>query len=131
MKIKILVAFMATATIIFISCTWFGSKKKDSSNPLVGEWKLDSVTGKDSSAVSLFAMPALNDSNEVKISFTKDSVFTQTGNGIDVVGYSFDQEKNLLTFKDSTNQTLAFSKLSDSTISFTNANSSVVIMQKK
>ena len=65
MKIKIFVAAIATATIIFFSCNWFRSKKKDVSNPLVGEWKLDSIKGgKDSSIADLFIAVALKDSHD-------------------------------------------------------------------
>ena len=76
MKIKIFVAFIATATIILLSCNWFRSKKKQVSNPLIGEWKLDSVkTGKDTTLVHFLIAATMKDSAGVDISFTKGSIF--------------------------------------------------------
>lgn len=132
MKIKIFVALIATATIIFFSCNWFRSKKKDVSNPLVGEWRLDSIKGgKDSSIVDFFISAALKDSNGINVTFTKDSAVTQSKDAIDTVGYSFDEKLNQLNIKDSSIQIFAYNKLNDSLISLTSKDSTVLFLQKK
>ena len=132
MKFKIFVALIATATIILFSCNWFRSKKKDASNPLVGEWKLDSIKGgKDSSIVDLFISAALKDSNGINVTFTKDSAFTRSKDAIDTVGYSFDEKANQLNIKDSTIPSFAYNKLNDSLISLTSKDSTILFLQKK
>jgi hypothetical protein len=132
MKIKIFVALIATATIIFLSCNWFRSKKKEVSNPLVGEWKLDSIkTGNDTSAVHFLIAAVMKDSSGVDISFTKDSIFTHSKDAVDTVGYSFDEKANQLSIKDSINQSFAFAKLNDSLITLTSKDSAVFFLQKK
>lgn len=132
MKIKIFVALIATATIIFLSCNWFRSKKKEVSNPLVGEWKLDSLkVGKDSNAAQVFIAAAMKDSNS-SFRFTKDTIFTHLKDTIKAVGYSFNEKEKQLSFKDSSDQALSFAKLNDSTISlFTNDSTIMFFLQKK
>ncbi len=94
MKIRIIAVFMATATLIFLSCNWFRSKKKEASYPLVGEWKLDSIkAGKDSNAIRVFIAAAMKDP-DLSFSFTTDSIFTHSIDSIKAVGYSFDEKKN-------------------------------------
>jgi len=132
MKAKITAAVIATATIIFISCKWFRTKKKEPSNPLVGEWKLDSLSiGKDTSPANFLFVIAMQDTSDLNISFTKDSVFTQSGHGIDSVGYSFDSNKSQLTIKDWATQAFAYSKLNDSLISLTSKDSNTLFLLKK
>lgn len=132
MKIKILVAFIATATIIFLSCNWFRSKKKEISNPLVGEWKLDSTkVGKDTNFTQVFIGVAMKDPN-LSFSFTKDSIFTHSKDTIKTVGYSFDDKEKQLSIKDSSSQTLSIAKLNDSVITLSTNDSTVVLfLQKK
>jgi hypothetical protein len=132
MKIKIFVAFVATVTIIFLSCNWFRFGKKETSNPLIGEWKLDSVkAGKDTTAIYFLIASAMKDSNGVSISFTKDSIFTHSNDAANTTAYSFDEKLNQLNIKDSTNQSFAFAKFNDSLIALTANDSAVLFLQKK
>lgn len=132
MKIKIFVALIATATIIFLSCNWFRSKKKDVSNPLVGEWMLDSIkAGKDTSIANFLVTVAMKDSAGVDISFTKDSIFTHSKDAVDTVEYSFDEKANQLNIKDSANQSFAYNKLNDSLITLTTKDSAVLFLLKR
>lgn len=124
-----MVAFMATAILIFLSCDWLRTKKKESSNPLVGEWKLDSVRiGKDTTAT--FFLAIVHDSGTVNISFTKDTVFTQSNHHTDTAGYSFDKKSNRMVMEDSS-ETLIFSRLNDSLVSLTAADSTTLFLKKK
>jgi hypothetical protein len=130
MKIKILVAFIATATFIFLSCNWFRSKK-EISNPLVGDWQVDSFySGKDTSIAAFLMVAAMSDTGGVKVSFTNDSVFTKTKSAIDTVAYTFDVHTKLLNIKDSVNQPLVFTKLNDSLITLTTKDSAILFLQK-
>jgi hypothetical protein len=132
MKIKIFVALIATATIIFLSCNWFRSNKKDVSNPLVGEWKLDSIrTGNHTNVMHFLIIAAIEDSAGVDISFTKDSIFTHSKDAVDTIGYSFDEKTNQLNIKDSANQSFVYNKMNDSLISLTTKDSAVFFLLKK
>lgn len=132
MKIKILVAFIAAATIIFLSCNWFRSKKKKISNPLVGEWILDSTKAKQDTGLVHFLIAAvMKDAVGLNFSFTKDSIFTHSKDAVDTVGYSFDEKANQLSIKDSDNQSFVFAKLNDSLISLTSSDSVVLFLRKK
>jgi hypothetical protein len=132
MKIKIFVAFFATVTIIFLSCNWFRSRKREVSNPLVGEWKLDSVGIKtDTSRGNILFIAAVQDSNGVNISFTEDSLFVNSKDGIDTTAYSFDLNTNQLTMGDSKPVTMSFSKLNDSVVSLTTKDSATLYLLKK
>lgn len=130
MKIKIFVALVATATIMFLSCNWFRSKKKEVSNPLVGEWNLDSIKlAKDSNFTSsLFAGMAKPDS--IEISFRKDTVFTRAKDHVDTAKYVFDTKTNQMIIEDSS-QAFTFVKVNDSLISLTSKDSTVLFLQKK
>jgi hypothetical protein len=132
MKIKIFVAIVATVTIIFLSCNWFRSRKKELSNPLVGEWKLDSVgIKKDTSLGNILIIGAVQDSNGVHISFTEDSLFLHSKDGVDTTAYSFDLNTNQLTTSDSKTETMSFSKLNDSVVSLTTKDSTTMYLLKK
>jgi hypothetical protein len=132
MKIKIFVALVATATIVFISCNWFRSKKKEVFNPLVGEWKLDSIkTGKDTNLVHSLINAAIQDSGKVNLSFTKDSVFSHSIYSTDKVEYSFDKKANQLKIKDSVDQNFAYNKVNDSLITLTAKDSAILFLRKK
>lgn len=132
MKIRIIVAFVATVTIIFLSCNWFSSKKKQASNTLTGEWKLDSVkTGKDSSFVYYLIASSVKDSSGINLSFTKDSIYIRSKDDVDTIAYSFDEKRNQLNIEDSTGEHLSFAKLNDSLITLSTKDSTVFFLQRK
>lgn len=130
MKIKILVALLVIATIISLSCNWFRSKK-NTSNPLIGEWRLDSVKqGKDSSTADFLIVAAMKDSAGVHVSFTKDSIFTRSKSGVDTEVYSFDQKANQLILADSVKQRFGYKKVNDSLVTLTSDDSAVLYLKK-
>jgi hypothetical protein len=130
MKIKIFAALAATAILISLSCNWFRSGKKPASNPLAGEWKLDSIqSGKDSSSLFYFVM-IMTDSAGVNVMFTKDSVFTRSKDHVDSVAYSFNEKTHQLLINDSS-QVLTYARLNDSMISLATNDSTILFLQKK
>lgn len=130
MKIKIFVALVATATIIFLSSNWFRSKKKEVGNPLVGEWRIDSVRFAEDSNFNYFLFAGGNKSDSVAVSFTKDTAFTRSTDHVDTVGYEFDAKANQLIVEDSS-QIFSFAKINDSLISLTAKDSTILLLQKK
>ena len=130
MKIRIFVALVATAVIVFVSCNWFRSKKKEVPNPLIGAWKLDSLSIPNDSAFTSVFLAGIIKPDSVEISFTEDSAFTRARGHIDTVAYAFDAKTNQVITKDSS-QTLAFFKVNDSLVSLTTKDSTVLFLQKK
>lgn len=132
MKIRIIVALVATSTIIFLSCNWFRSRKTEVSNALVGDWKLDSVkTGKDTSFVYFLISSAVQDAGGINFSFTKDSIYTHSANDIDTIAYSFDEKLSQLSIRDSSNEQLTFFKLNDSLVTLSTKDSTVFFLRRK
>lgn len=132
MKIKILVAFIATAMIIFLSCNWFQSQKKQAANPLVGEWKIDSISfEKDTTLPHVINAVAENHSSNAILSITKDFIFSLVQTDVvDSIAYSFDEKVNRILTADSA-QTLGFAKINDSLISLTTKDSAIIFLKKK
>jgi hypothetical protein len=130
MKIKIFVALVATGTIIFLSCNWFRSNKKEVGNPLVGEWRIDSVSFAKDSNFTYFLFAGENKPDSVEVTFTKVTAFTRSKDNVDTVGYEFDAKTNQLIVEDSS-QIFSFAKINDSLISLTTKDSTILILQKK
>lgn len=130
MKIKIFVALVATATIISLSCNWFPSNKKEVGNPLVGEWRIDSVSFAKDSNFTYFLFAGENKPDSVEVSFTKDAAFTRSKDHVDTVGYEFDGKTNELIVEDSS-QIFSFAKINDSLITLTAKDSTTLILQRK
>jgi len=136
MKTKFIAGFIAAATIITIlSCNWFKSKseKKETANPLIGKWQLDSVKiGKDSSlAYFLFQAEKKESSAGFHITFIKDTLLSSSDGELDTAFYSFDEKQKRLTVKDSIPYVYTFEKISDSLISLTATKDSSVLYLKK
>lgn len=131
MKIKIYAALIAAASIALFSCDWF-SKKTKKSNPLIGNWKLDSIdVGKDSSLVHAFVAIAIKeDSNAMELKFTQDS-FLISGNKPDTAKYWFNEKSNQLVVKESTDELYSYHRINDSTVSLTAKDSSVLFLKKR
>ena len=131
MKIKALFALVAMATIISFSCNWFRSKT-DVHNPLIGQWRLDSVNVvKDDSIARFLFAAAVNDPAGVTVSFTNDSVFTTSKNGVEAVVYSFDRKTNQMNIEDSANQRFVYKKVNDSLVTLNSTSDSTVLFLVK
>jgi len=130
MKIKFFVA-LATLIIIFLSCNWFRNDKNQMSNPLIGEWRLDSVQkGNDTLKASFLTAAVPKGSGDIHFSFTNNFIFAHSNGVVDTTEYSFDRKSNLLKVNDSANQTLTFVKINDSLITLVSKDSSVFFLQK-
>jgi hypothetical protein len=134
-KITLAIVLIASLSIIAISCDWFKSDSKPvtSSNPLIGNWKLDSVqVGKDTTlGHALLLMAMHEDTSGIQIQFKPDTIFTHSKNDVDTTFYQFDDKNNLLSFKDSTEKPYHFIKLNDSLISLQRDDSSALFLKKQ
>ncbi|MER3471708.1 MAG: hypothetical protein C4330_10380 [Chitinophagaceae bacterium] len=127
MKIKILSAF-AIAIFVFPSCNWL----KQKTNPLVGSWKIDSLNiTKDSNSIVylLLVMAKQSDTTKADLAFTNDSVVLFTRDGIERTPYVFTAPDQLI-FKDSTKEQFTVQKISDSLITVTSKDSTVLYLKK-
>lgn len=131
MKTRFFLAFAATASLIVLSCNWFGPKKTEA-NPLVGEWKLDSVKiGKDTSLAYFFMAMAMHDSGGIDVSFTKDTIFSRSKEDVDTTAYTFDEKNSQVVTKDSTDNIFSFARVNDSLVTLTGKDSAVLFLHKK
>jgi hypothetical protein len=131
MKIKIFFAFLAIAALIFLSCNWFRSKKNQTSNPLVGEWKLDSIRSLAKDTSFFLTRAIVHDTSNVHLSFTKDTILLHSRDHVDTIGYSFDATASQLTLKGTPDEALSFSKVNDSLVSLVSKDSMIFFLQKK
>ena len=135
MTTKFIAAFITAATIITIaSCHWFKSNTEaKASNPLIGKWKIDSVTlGRDTSLAHALLLIAMNeDSSGTKVAFTQDSLFTSSKSGTDSLVYNFNEKEKQITIKDSSSYVYSFETISDSIVSLTATKDSSVVFLKK
>lgn len=134
MKIKSLsIVFVIAASFLSASCHWFSSDKKvETTNPLIGEWQLDSLhAGNDSSLAYVFIGMAMKDSAGLQLLFTKDTLFTLSGNSIDTSLYKYDDEKKMLIPQEAVDQTYIVSASEDSTITLQGKDSSAFFLRKK
>lgn len=135
-KTLLAVCIIATATITFISCDWFSSKKVN--YPLIGKWRVDSFDSKQDSGkaslnfVGLLLIAAQSkDSLKMEYDFSQDTVsFQLTKNEIIKAPYEFNKDKQELLIKDSVPVSMLYAKVNDSTIALTSTDSSTVFLRK-
>ena len=134
-KVSLAILLIASLSIIAISCDWFKSDSKPitSSNPLIGNWKLDSVqVGKDTTlGYALLLMAMHQDSSDLHFQFKPDTIFTHSTNDVDTTLYRFDEKNNLLSFIDSTEKPYHFIRLNDSIVSLQRDDSSALFLKKQ
>lgn len=135
MKITIYAAILFAASVTLISCKWFTSKKINEHNPLIGRWRIDSVsTEKDTTndLGMLILDMALKDSSTNEYQFTKDSLLTfKNGNKFEKLEYHFEPSTQQVVLKDSTEERFLFRKIDDSLISLTGKDSTQIFLKRK
>jgi len=129
--------FVAATTITFVSCDLFTSNKpRHSDNPLIGKWKIDSLSfGKDSNDLSiayLFLAMSMEDSSTLHVEFENDSLkATENTQTIEKTGYSFDNATSKVYLKDSPRTTFLFSRINDSLISLSQKDSVTLYLRRE
>ena len=128
---KIFFALLAIAALIFFSCNWFRSKKNQTGNPLVGEWKLDSTRSLATDTSFFLTRATIHDTSNVDLSFTKDTLLVRSPDHVDTTGYFFDAKTGKLTIEGAPDEALTFTKLNDSLVSLASKDSMIFFLQKK
>lgn len=135
MKIKNYAVIVFAASITFISCEWFASKKVNEQNPLTGRWRIDSIsTGKDTAndLGMLILDMALKDSSTNDYQFTKDSILTlKNGNEFEKTAYYFKPSTQEFVLKDSIEERFVVNRINNSLISLTGKDSTQIFLKKK
>ena len=131
MKFKIFFAFLAIAALIFLSCNWFRSKKDQTGNPLVGEWKLDSTRSWATDTSFFLTRAIIHDTSSINLSFTKDTLLVRSPDHADTTGYSFNTKTGQLIIEGAPDEALSFTKLNDSLVSLSSKDSMIFFLQKK
>jgi hypothetical protein len=133
MKIKNFAAIIAALTVIVIlSCNWFNKKKHEPENPLVGNWRIDSLqAGKDSTEGLLLLLMAKDALASARVQFTSDSFFITTGDDVDTSAYQYDDKTQRVFVKDSTGDAFDYHRVNDSTITLTGKDSLVFVLTRK
>ncbi len=135
MKITIYAAILFAASVTLISCEWFTSKKVNEQNPLIGRWRIDSVSaGKDTAndLDMLILDMALKDSSTNDYQFTNDSLLTfKDGNAFEKMAYHFEPSTQQVVLKDSIEERFVVNRINDSLVSLTGKDSTQIFLKKK
>ena len=130
MKHKFATAILAATSIVMISCNWFKTKRHENSNPLIGQWRLDSMTvGKDTSGAFLAALLVSGDQSV--IDFKTDTIVTVTGSDRDTSFYKWNEKEMQVIPTDTTEGNFQYARLNDTTVTLTSRDSTVFFLQKR
>lgn len=134
MKKTTLAALLIAASITFVSCDWFSSKKKDATPSIVGTWQVDSLssTGTDSSSLALllFAMARTN-KDSLLVRFNDDSTFIELPVNENKPSKYYVKEKEIFIQEGSTYKPYGLSFKSDSTASLLSKDSILYVLKRK
>ena len=118
---------------ILISCNSNSSIKLDAAHPLVGKWRIDSVSpGKDSNLVYFMLLSSMiQDSLQTDFNFTKDTIFTYSEDDVDTSAYQFDEKKKQMKIADEPDEIYNYASVDDSTISLTANDGTILFLRKR
>lgn len=124
------VSALTVFLFLVLSCTRMKEDTSSIGNPLIGEWKLDSLAiGKDTSLASLISLIAMyEDPAGINFTFTTDSIFTYSKNDIDTVAYRFNKATNCIIIKD---KACYYIRLNDSVSSIRITNADKFFIKRK
>ena len=130
MKHKFIAAAIAATAIVSASCDWFQSESNEIKNPLIGQWKIDSLTvGKDTSGAFVLALLVAKD--QAVLEFKKDTIVTMNGNDSDTSFYKWYEKEMKVMPADTVEGAFQYARLNDSTVTLTSKDSTVLFLQKK
>ena len=127
-------ALLAIAFAFLVSCNRTQKRKADTSDPLVGKWRIDTIQpGNDSTALGhLFLAFSRNDSLNFDYEFRKDSVTFYGKRSTETTKYTLDTVKKELVLGDSTeHEVYRFNRLNDSTVALIDKDSAVILLMKR
>ena len=135
MKSNFLRFILFLASLLSLSsCQWFSAdKQKQQTNPLLGEWQLDSLrVGNDSNNIAyLFVAMEMKDSAGLKFRFAQDTLFTISKNNVDTNYYKYDGDKRTMIPQDATDQVYTVTTVGESGIALQAKDSSAFFLRKQ
>jgi hypothetical protein len=115
--------------VTFASCS-FSTKNKKIVNPLIGQWKIDSVSSKNSNDLgALLLAMSLQDSAQYDIVFTPETLSVLQKDTIPKINYHFDDKKSELHILDNSTSYI-FHHLTDCLVTLTAKDSTVLFLKR-
>lgn len=128
MKKTIFTALMAVAFTALVSCDQ--SAKPKNANPLIGQWKIDSIATTTNDFGALLLAMSLKDSSAYDMSFTEDSVLLQQKDTVTKSAYTFNaSQEQLFINEDST--VFTYHLIEPNYIKLTDKDSSTLFLRKQ
>ena len=132
MKCKKAMLALSVSLAALTSCDLI-SKNQTAINPLLGEWKIDSIASKNNNDIGVLLM-ALSlqdkDSTISDLSFSSDSVLYIENDTLTKSAYTFNKEdKIIILLKDSS--MFYYNAVNDSLITITSNDSTTLLLKKK
>lgn len=111
---------------LFASCGWFNRKPAVPEPGLTGNWRFDSTVHKNDTTAdgmsALLMALAPGDGTPVTYTFSSDSIVVKGGKGrMEAAAYAFDGQR--ITLRDSAKTVLGVTRLTDSVLLLTGADS--------
>lgn len=134
MKPNKLAALVAVVLISCSSCNLFTGKQASSANPLMGNWKIDSIApGSDSTRLGILLIAMLLDDRAAyDLRFEKDTVTLFSKDSIpEKRPYAYIDSLHQMVLLDSSDERFVVTKLNDSTTALQAKDSSVFFLKKR
>jgi hypothetical protein len=134
MKRNNFAALLVAALVLFSSCQLFNGKQAAPVNPLLGNWKIDSISiGADSSSLGYLLLGmSVDEGLPYDFHFDKDSVtFYSKGDASTKTPYTYIDSTKQLVIKDQDLDTYVVTQLNDSTTGLQGRDSSIIFLKKR
>lgn len=134
MKRNNFAALLVAALVLFSSCQLFSGKQAAPDNPLLGNWKIDSISiGADSSSLGYLLLGmSVDEGLPYDFHFEKDSVtFYSKGDAPTKTPYKYVDSTKQLIILDQDLDTYVVTQLNDSTTGLQGTDSSIIFLKKR
>lgn len=134
MKRNYLAALLAAVLVFCSSCRLFTDKQAGSTNPLLGNWKIDSIAVEaDSSSLSYLLLGmSVDEGLPYDFHFDKDTVtFYSKGPDTTKTPYTYIDSTRQLIIQDPDLDTYVVQQLNDSTTGLQGKDSSIIFLKRR
>ena len=124
---KLTLAAISAAFISLVSC----KQASNSSNTLIGHWKIDSIAAPDSNLFGVMLLAStLKDSAAYDVTFTKAIVTLHQKDTTTKSGYTFDSKSKQLFLKEDSS-VLSYQPIDSTNIKLTAKDSTIIFLKKQ
>ena len=129
MKKTVFAALTAASFTALVSCNQ--SAKPMASNPLIGQWKIDSIASPDNNMIGVILLAStLNDSATFDMNITADSISLHQKDTVTKTGYTFNSNTNQLLLQEDPT-VLQYQPISPAYIKLTATDSTTMYLRKR